>query len=228
MPAHFAVLPDSADSRLLRDLTSHANDLSEAAHALQGALNVGVDSDLWEFLTSHAVTAYVRPFIHSNVRTRLDKMPEVAPVPSELQAVHDIVRKYRNTTVAHSQADLVMPLPVAVLDDSGYGIDVMGVAFVQTIPLSFAQAFAALINAMEEVVDQATQPVLERLRTSLKLEAPESIASWPQPEVSIVWNADFSAGGRRKDAPRLTFYGKVEPISTEIVPEGDGVDGHQS
>lgn len=211
MPAHFAVLPDSVNSRLLRDLTSYANDLSEAAHALQIALDVGAESGLWEFLTSHAVTAYVRPFIISNVRVRLDKMPGIPPVPSDLKAVHETVRKYRNTTVAHSQADLVMPLPVAVLDDSGRGTDVLGVTFVQTIPRPFALHFAALINAMEEIVDQATQPVLDRLRASLESETPESIASWPQPEVSIVWNADFSAGGRRKTAPRITFYGQTEP-----------------
>lgn len=67
------VLPDSPDTRLLVDLTSHVNDLSEAAHSLGRALDSGEGSEIWEPLASHAVTAYIRPFLHSNVRVRLDQ-----------------------------------------------------------------------------------------------------------------------------------------------------------
>ncbi|MGO4435096.1 hypothetical protein AB4Y88_17945, partial [Paenarthrobacter sp. RAF9] len=87
------------------DLTSHANDLSEASHALACALGAGEESELWMPLTSHAVTAYIRPFIFSNVRSRLDEMPGIPAVPAAHQAVHDIIRKYRNTTIAHSQSN---------------------------------------------------------------------------------------------------------------------------
>ncbi|MDQ0925671.1 hypothetical protein QF038_004179 [Pseudarthrobacter sp. W1I19] len=75
-----AVLPDTPDTRLLTELTSHASDLSEASHALACALGAGEGSELWIPLTSHAVTAYIRPFILSNVRRRLDEMPEIPPM----------------------------------------------------------------------------------------------------------------------------------------------------
>lgn len=92
------------------DLTSHAGDLSEAEHTLTHAFTVGESSPLWVPLTSHAVTAYIRPIILSKVRARLDKMPGIQALPLSLQSVHDLVRKYRNTTIAHSQSDLTMPL----------------------------------------------------------------------------------------------------------------------
>lgn len=217
-PPRIAVLPDSADSRLLADLTSHANDLSEAAHALKGAFSVGEGSELWEHLTSHAVTAYIRPFIISNVRARLDEMPGIPPVPPALQTVHDTVRKYRNTTVAHSQSDLAMPLPVAILDDAGQGVDIRGMTFIHPMPHVFAEQFATLIVAMEDVVDQATQPVLERLRSWLRTETPDTIRGWQQPEVAVTQDAEFSAARRRKRAPRFALYAHTKPLPGDEHP----------
>ncbi len=51
----------SPDTRLLVELTSHADDLSEAAHSLSKALDSGEGSDVREPLTSHAVTTYMHP-----------------------------------------------------------------------------------------------------------------------------------------------------------------------
>ncbi|MCH8562028.1 hypothetical protein LTI14_02155 [Nesterenkonia sp. YGD6] len=208
----FALLPDSADSRLLVDLTSHANDLSEAANALKGAVNVGQGSELWEPLTSHAVTAYIRPFTTSNVRARLDQMSEIPSVPPELQSVHDTIRKYRNTTVAHSQSDLVMPLSLVILNDSGQGVDVRGLTLSHPMPLAFAEHFAALIVAMQDIVDQATQLVLERLRSWLRTQTPDAIRGWRRPEVAFAEDAEFSATRRRRRDPHFTFYAHTEPI----------------
>jgi hypothetical protein len=67
-------LPQAPAPELLAELTSHGSDLSEAASALELALSAGEESALWTPLTMHAVAAYVRPFIHSNVRRRLDQM----------------------------------------------------------------------------------------------------------------------------------------------------------
>ncbi|MGJ9372551.1 hypothetical protein [Nesterenkonia sp. CF4.4] len=212
-PPRIALLPDSADSRLLTDLTSHANDLSEAANALKGAFSLGEGSELWEPLTSHAVTAYIRPFITSNVQARLDQMSEIPPVPLELLSVHDTIRKYRNTAVAHSQSELVMPLPLAILNDEGQGRDVVGITLTHPMPLAFAEHFAALIAAMENIVDQATEPVLERLRSWLRTETPETIQSWRQPKVAFSEDADFSATRRRKRDPHFMFYAHIEPLS---------------
>ncbi|MFF2244297.1 hypothetical protein ACFVTM_08980 [Arthrobacter sp. NPDC058130] len=188
------------------ELTSHANDLSEASHALTCALTAGQDSELWMPLTSQAVSAYVRPFIHSNVRTRLDKMPEVTAVPDPLQPVHDTIRKYRNTTVAHSQSNLVMPLPIAIRDAQGRGVNVVGITITHQMPLAVAQRFAELISAMEERVDHATQAVLERLRAWLSDQDPAVIDGWPFPDVAHATDSDFTAAHPRRGATHFTTY----------------------
>lgn len=205
-----AVLPDSTDARLLAELTSHASDLSEASHTLALGFAAGEGSDLWGPLTSHAVTAYIRPFIHSNVRARLDEMPGIPPVPPALKQVHDTIRTYRNRTVAHSQSDLATPLAVAILDASGRPVDVMGLSITHPMPLVLAEHFSGLISAMEDVVDQATRPVQDRLRTWLKDETPESISAWKQPESIHAIDSDFTAASKRTHTPRFTTYWRIE------------------
>lgn len=206
----FAVLPDTPDARLLADLTSHASDLSEAAHTLGEAFAAGEGSHLWLPLTSHAVTAYVRPFIHSNVRTRLDEMPGIPAMPSALKTVHDTIRKYRNTTIAHSQSDLAVPLPVAILDAKGQVVDVRGISIIHQMPRVLAEGFSQLVSAMEDAVEEATQPVLERLRAWLKDETPETIRNWEKPEVAHATDADFTAAQKRTRPPKFTAYWHIE------------------
>lgn len=201
---------------MLVELTSHANDLSEAAHALTSALAMGEDSELWMPLTSHAVTAYVRPFIFSTVRRRLDKISGIPTVPAHLQSTHDIIRKYRNTTIAHSQSNLVMPLPLAILGPGGQGIDVIGVSITHSMPLTVAKSFVDLIDAMQDIVELATQPILERLRTWLKDQPPETIDAWDLPEVLHAMDSDFTAAQRRGRKPRFTSYWRIAETSGEL------------
>ena len=201
-----AALPNTADSVLLTDLTSHASDLSEASHALRLALNAGEDDDLWSPLTMHAVTAYIRPFIHSNLRVRLDEMSEFPGIPAELQEVHEMIRKYRNTTVAHSQSDLTMSLAVAILDAGGMVHDVQGWTLLHPMPGTVAERFADLIGRIEAVVEDATHPVTERLRAQVRGASPETIAAWPQPEILAGRDRDFNGARRRTRTPRFTFY----------------------
>ncbi|MDQ0279231.1 hypothetical protein QO003_003534 [Arthrobacter silviterrae] len=212
----FAVLPDSADSRLLVDLTSHATDLSEALHTLQSAFDSGEDSVLWFPLTMHAVTAYVRPFIHSNVRDRLDQMTEFPGIPAELQSIHDTIRKYRNTTVAHSQSDLAMPVAVALLDKDGKVRSVQGWTLLQPMPGAVAKSFDRLICAMETIVDDATKLVAERLRERLRNASPEVIAAWPKPEILAARDQEFNGARRRVREPRFTNYWRID---SEIMQE---------
>jgi hypothetical protein len=158
-----AAIPDSADTRLLVELTSHTNDLSEASHTLALALDAGGNSELWLPLTMHAATAYSRPSAESKVRHRLDQMKQFSGIPAAMQPVHDMVRKYRNTTVAHSQSDLMLPIALALLDDRGAVRDVIGVTFTHPMPLAVAEQFAELVDAVERLVEEATRPVTERL-----------------------------------------------------------------
>lgn len=206
------VLPDSFDTRLLVALTSHANDLGEAAHSLGIALDCGEGSELWEPLTSHAVTAYIRPFIFSNVRDRLDEMPEFPGMPSELMATHEMIRKYRNAKVAHSQSDLVMPLPVAFLGDTGEVRRVWGMTLTHQMPLVIAERFAHLLEKMETIVDELTQPVTDRLLTWARSQPPESVRNWEGPEIRAAIVDDFNAARKRKRTPRFTAYWHISPV----------------
>lgn len=201
-----AVLPDTADTRQLIELTSHASDLSEAAHALSCALTAGEGSALWMPLTSHAVTAYIRPFIHSNVRNRLDEISGVPAIPANFKPLHKVIRNYRNTTIAHSQSTLATPLPVAILDAQGKGVDVLGVSVIHQMPLAVAERFGDLIRTVEDIVEQATQPVLGRLRTWLEEQDDAAIVSWGPPEVGGALDSDFTAAHPRKRIPQFTTY----------------------
>lgn len=201
-----AVLPDIPDTRLLVELTSHAGDLSEASHALSCAFAAGEDSELWMPLTSHAVTAYVRPFIRSNVRSRLDHMPAVPSIPEDLRPVHEVVRKYRNTTIAHSQSNLVMPLTLALLDGDGKASDVVGVSILHPMPFGTATRFTDLVAAMEDAVEEAARPVKERLRRWVREQAPETLGQWEQPRFLDATDADFTAARSRKRSPECTMY----------------------
>lgn len=104
-----AMLPDTPDSRLLAELSSYSDDLSEASDTIDQALEAGHDSPLWQPLTSYAVVAYMRAFAHSNVRSGL--LAHV-PIPDDLLETHHMVRGYRNTTIAQSQSELSMSLPL--------------------------------------------------------------------------------------------------------------------
>ena len=150
-----AMLPDMPDTRLLVELTSHASDLSEASHALASAVAAGESSELWFPLTSHAVTAYIRPFIHSNVRRRLDEMLDAPAVPPSMKWLHEVIRQYRNTTIAHSQSNLALPFPVVLLDDAGKPTKVAPVSLINQMPMAIAERFADLVAAMEDAVDHA-------------------------------------------------------------------------
>ena len=69
-----AMLPETPDSRLLAELSSYLDDVSEASDAIEQALEAGHESPLWQPLTSYAVVAYMRAFAHSNGATHRTRM----------------------------------------------------------------------------------------------------------------------------------------------------------
>lgn len=211
-----AAVPDSADTRLLVELTSHATDLSEASHTLRLALDAGEDSELWLPLTMHAVTAYSRPFAESKVRKRLDTMKQFSEIPEEVRPVHDMVRKYRNSTVAHSQSDLVMPIALALLDDRGAVRDVVGVTIVHPMPRLVAQQFAKLVEAVEVMVDGAIAQATAKLKVDLARLSPEVVARWPAPERVEASDYEFSGDRARTRQPRFTGYWRTEALDLQV------------
>lgn len=59
------------------------------------------------------------------------------------------------------------------------------------MPLAVAERFSDLIRTLEDIVEQATQPVLERLRTWLKGQDAAAIDSWELPEIIDALDPDF-------------------------------------
>lgn len=100
-------------------------------------------------------------------------------------------------------------MPVAILDSQGKGVDVMGVFVIHQMPLAVAERFSDLIRTVEDIVEQATLPVLERLRTWLKGRDAAAIDSWELPEIIDALDSDFTAAHRRKRAPQFTAYWRV-------------------
>jgi hypothetical protein len=207
------------DTRLLVELTSHASDLSEASHTLASAFAAGQSSELWLPLTSHSVTAYIRPFIQSNVRRRLDAMPDVPAVPSSMLRLHEMIRRYRNSTIAHSQSNLVSPLPLVLLDNNGKPTKVAPTSLINQMPLAVAEQFADLIAAMEDAVQHATQPVVDRLNAWLRDRTAEEAMAWNPPEILHAAALEFSAGKRRTHVPRYTAYWQEQSPSGEHFKE---------
>ena len=204
------MLPDSPDRRLLVELTSHAADLAEAAEALSLALEAGDGSALWQPLTMHATTAYVRPFIHSNVRRRLDQMPGFSIVDESLGELRSIIRQYRNTSVAHSQSSLSTFLVTALLGDDGHVRKVGAIGIHHPMTLDTAERFCELIAIVEASVERMSRPIVDSLLSTARRVAPEVVASWPGPRISSARDVDFSSASSRAHEPHFTAYWRVE------------------
>lgn len=161
----------------------------------------------------------LRPFIHSNVRRRLDEMLDAPAVPPSMKWLHEVIRQYRNTTIAHSQSNLALPFPVVLLDDAGKPTKVAPVSLINQMPMAIAERFADLVAAMEDAVDHATQPVLDRLHAWARNRTAEEVITWDPPEIGHEAALNFSARERRTRVPRYTAYRQKQLLSDEQVPE---------
>ncbi len=208
-PSRIAWLPDSADARELAELSSYSNDLTEADSALHAALQEGEGTPLWIPLTGFAVVAYMRAFGHSNVRPPLR---EAEVVPEEFAGLHEKIRQYRNTTVAHSQSELVRPMPIAYLDGEGRVRRVGDAVISQHLPIQVARAFAALIEAVQSTVETWADGIRSRLEKMYADASPEAVAGWAMPVVEGRFASDFSANSKRRLGSAFTHYWSVEPL----------------
>lgn len=207
-----AMLPDSPDSRLLAELSSYADDLSEAGETIDLALKVGSESPTWQPLTSSAVVAYMRAFAHSNVRSGL--LAHLS-IPADLQAAHEMIRSYRNTTVAHSQSQLSMSLPLAVLTEDGRVRKVVPITVRHNLPTTTASRIADTIDRVSSLLQEQIRPLATRLAREYSSASPETIAAWPVPELNHQRAEEFSGKSRRGRTPRFTAYWDVEMTALE-------------
>lgn len=206
------MIPDSPEARLLAELSSYADDLSDAGNAMDLAIDAGNQSPLWSPLTNYAVVAYMRAFGPSNVRSGL--LHHIS-VPEEIAAAHRMIHVYRNTTVAHSQSELSMSLPVALLSSAQRVEKVMPITVRHDLPPSVATRIAEAIDMVSSLVEDLIKPLAERLADEHAQASPATIASWPVPDLNHDDAGQFTGDSRRRHAPRFTFYWDSEPEAND-------------
>lgn len=207
-----AMLPDTPDSRLLAELSSYSDDLSEAGDAIDQALEAGHESPLWQPLTSYAVIAYMRAFAHSNVRSGL--LAHV-PIPDDLVDTHDMIRSYRNTTIAHSQSELSMSLPLATLTPEGAVRQVIPITIRHNLPQTTARRIAEAVDRMSALVSEMIRPLAERMTAEYQDASPDAVAGWPVPDLDHEGADRFTAQSRRRRQPRFVAYWDVDVITVD-------------
>ncbi|WP_454138197.1 hypothetical protein [Microbacterium paulum] len=210
-----AMLPDTPDSRLLAELSSYSDDLSEASDAIDQALEAGHDSPLWQPLTSYAVIAYMRAFAHSNVRSGL--LARV-PIPDDMVDTHDMIRGYRNTTIAHSQSELSMSLPLVTLTPEGTVSQVIPITIRHNLPQTTARRIAEAVDRMSALVSETIKPLAERLTAEYRDATPDAVAGWPVPDLDHKHADRFTAQSRRRRQPRFVAYWDVDVITVDDAP----------
>ncbi|MGW9586346.1 hypothetical protein [Microbacterium sp. NPDC055455] len=84
-------------------------------------------------------------------------------VPEEFAALHEKIRVYRNTTVAHSQPSWCAPAPIAYLDQAGRIRRVGDAVISQHLPRQIARLFAGLIGLVQYTVEECADDIRARL-----------------------------------------------------------------
>ncbi|TFD27710.1 hypothetical protein [Cryobacterium lyxosi] len=199
----FVMIPDSPDARLFVELSSYGVDLSEARHALELASEGGEDSPLRDaaaYLIGFAALAYCRTFFDSKVRKPLTKH---IVIPAEFQDLHRLVGAFRNTTIAHSQSELSTTFPVGILDASTLRVrDVTTATYSQTFPQPMVSRFLELLEAVDDLLFEAIQPVRQRLIKKLgRSDRAAMVARGVRPNVIDALDADFDPRTKRLPYP---------------------------
>ncbi|TFD27737.1 hypothetical protein [Cryobacterium lyxosi] len=199
----YEMIPDSADARLFVELSSYGADLSEARHALALASEGNEDSPLRDaaaYLIGFAALAYCRTFFASNVRKPLT---DHISIPDELQDLHRLIGAFRNTTIAHSQSELAITFPVGILDAGTLRVrDVTAATTSQTLPPPLVSRFLALLETVDELLFEVTEPVRQRLIEQLgRSNRAGMVAGGARPIVINATDADFDPRTKRSRYP---------------------------
>ena len=212
----FVMVPDSVDARLFVELSSYGVDLSEARHALELASERNEDSPLGDaeaYLIGFAALAYCRTFFGSKVRKPLT---EHIVIPAKFQDLHWLVGGFRNTTIAHSQSELSTTFPVGVLDAGTLRVrDVTAATYTQTLPPPIVSRFLELLEAVEDLLFEVTEPVRQRLIEELgRSDRAAMVAKGVRPNMIDALDADFDPRTKRLPYPTSTkLHWSSTPLS---------------
>ena len=202
----FVLVPDNADTRLFIELSSHAADLTEAREALALALALiapitGLPDGVERSLIANAVMAYCRTFFPSKVRTPITSFVQV---PEELVATHDLVARFRNRTIAHSQSDLSVTYPIGILDAKTLNVlDVSAPTVCSTMPTEQVNRFITLIDEMRRRLDDVIEPIRDRLKAILTdADRAALVEKGPRPNAHLLQARAFAHPATRSPYPR--------------------------
>ncbi|WP_165391210.1 hypothetical protein [Agromyces ramosus] len=215
----FGLVPDSPETRLFVELSHFAGgDLSPAATALGLATEFyeREEADTAGFLVDSAVVAYCRAFVTSSVRGTRSLESHIA-TPAEFTALHQTIRTYRNTTVAHSQSELSMTWPLVVIDRSQGGKPtVWGPTLGQPLPWTIVEDFRRLVDRLLDLLHEMIEDLRVRLEADIRLMSGRTQIPAEAPFVAAL-DRDFTARTQRQPYPlRQTLYwsrteARVEP-----------------
>lgn len=90
----------------------------------------------------------------------------------------------------------------------------LGVSVIHQMPLAVAERFSDLIRTVEDIIEQATQPVLEGLRTWLEGQDAAAIDSWELPEIIDALDSDFTAAHQKNGSPSV--HGALARLGGEL------------
>ena len=198
------LVPDNPDTRLFIELSSHAADLTEAREALTLALSAPIPelpAGVGRSLIANAVMAYCRTFFPSKARTPVTSFVQV---PDELVATHDLVARFRNRTVAHSQSDLLVTYPVGILDATTLNVlDVSAPTMCSTMPTEQVNSFITLIDEMQRRLDDLIEPIRYPLKAKLAdADSASHVATGPKPNARLLRAQAFADPATRSPYPR--------------------------
>ncbi|GAA1058556.1 hypothetical protein GCM10017608_35450 [Agromyces luteolus] len=118
------------------------------------------------FLVDAAVVAYCRAFVPSKVRSTLDRHIEI---PSAFADIHERIRAYRNTTVAHSQSEMSTTWPLVVTTaERPDRRRIWAPTISQWLPPDVTDEFERLVHAVLEDVEALAETLRLRLEDGLK------------------------------------------------------------
>ena len=164
------MVQDSDDARLFIELSSYAVDLVEARDALALAQQSAATADsplqsAERSLIANATMAYCRTFFLSRARRPITTFVQI---PAQVSATHDLVARFRNRTIAHSQSELSVTCAVGVLDaDTLAVLDVSAPNISSTMPPEQVRNFSELVAAVMAELDEVIAPVRTRLMATL-------------------------------------------------------------
>lgn len=199
------MVPDSDDARAFIELSSHAADLVHAREALELAVQregeagspLGGAKDA---LVAAAAMAYCRTFFHSNVRQPVTAFIEL---PEALRATHQLVRMFRNRTIAHSQSDLSVTYALAVLDAQTLEVrDVTAPTIRNGMPPERVRDFLELVTTVQVLLDDVIEPIRSRLVKEITtVDRATLVRKGVKPMVREMLAADFDPSTTRASYP---------------------------